>query len=124
MFKVDNELDWSQYNPSLLKTPKTPALQQQKHPITPGVSRRRPSLKSAESDGIQLTRIAALEIAMQEATEQHEIQMRILRLQELQAVEKLKREKMETEILRHQVYPTAIYPSLYAIGVTFPYQFC
>ncbi|XP_036141570.1 uncharacterized protein LOC118645152 [Monomorium pharaonis] len=72
--------------------------------------RRRPILKQSEGDELAHTKIKTLIASNEQATEQHEITLRILALQEKQEQEKLKQgiekteqEKLRTEMLREEM---------------------
>ncbi|XP_036150401.1 myb/SANT-like DNA-binding domain-containing protein 3 [Monomorium pharaonis] len=87
-------------------TVSTPTIKSKKY----STSRRRPILKQSEGDVLAHTKIKTLIASNEQATEQHEITLRILALQEKQEQEKLKQgiekteqEKLRTEMLREEM---------------------
>lgn len=65
-------------------------------------SRRRPLLQEKQNVLVQ-SKLKSLEIANEQAGEEHAIKIRILLLQELQEKEKLEQEQLKTQMLRQQL---------------------
>lgn len=119
--------DWSKYQPSMLQKPTSSPLRANndetiiieftdgdgetytdKKSISQSIpssikmpSRRRPVLQEKQNVLVK-SRLKTLEIANEQATEEHAIKIRILLLQEQQEIEKLEQEQLRTKILRQE----------------------